>query len=405
MVLLLLSACRQDETEGITPTLGAWHFRLMPEGKPELPFTAVLEKGEDGYSFTVQNANEEIEIKEVLLSGNALRMRVPVFESVFEGKLRNSEAWEGVWQDPSRNTPGNTYQIRFEAKQSDAPRFANLYSDIQLDSVYETTFSPGLEGEYPAIGIFKQQGAKVVGTFITETGDYRYLEGGLRGDSLLLSGFDGSHAYLFQARVKGNGDLEGNFYSGNHWSEPWVATPNPEVKLAEPDQMNYIKEGYDGISFSFPNVEGDTVNYPSQAYEGKVVLMQLLGSWCPNCMDETRLFARWHKAYHDRGLEIIGLAFERQPQVAQAFEAIQYMKKSLDVDYEILLASNSTSKTTAGEKLPMLNKVIAYPTSIFIDKDGTIRAIHTGFNGPATGRLYDEYVAKYEKLITTMLEE
>lgn len=398
----MLGACKKPQSDDLIPLTGTWHFELMPENQPALPFTGVLEEKDKFYTFTIRNANEEIHVEQVILKGDALRMRMPVFESVFEGKLTSEGRWEGIWRDPSR---GPNYQIPFVAVHGKSKRFSNLETEVRLDSVYEVDFSPNTEDHYPAIGIFRQRGAEVVGTFLTETGDYRYLQGGIKDNKLLLSAFDGSHAFMFQADIDENGELQGEFFSGNHWQEPWVARPNPEAKLTEPDKLTYLKEGYDGISFAFPNSRGDTVHFPSPRYEGKAVIVQLLGSWCPNCMDETALFSRWYESYHERGLEIIGLAFERQPQVFQAFQAIEYMKKSLGVDYEILLASNSTNKKTAAEKLPMLNKVIAYPTAIFIDKNGKIRAIHAGFNGPATGRLYDEYVGKYEKLIQNMLEE
>lgn len=400
--LLFLGACNNTQSDELTPFTGVWHFELRPENQPSLPFTGILEEKDKFYTFTIQNANEEIRVEQVILKGEALRMRMPVFESVFEGKLTSEGRWEGIWRDPSR---GPNYQIPFVATHGKESRFTNLRTDVKLDSIYEVSFSKDTEDYYPAIGLFRQKGARVVGTFLTETGDYRYLEGGLKGNKLNLSAFDGSHAFMFEATVEENGDLTGQFFSGNHWKEPWLGTPNPDAKLTEADKITFIKEGYDGISFAFPNAVGDTIRFPSSKYEGKAVIVQLLGSWCPNCMDETMLFTRWYEEYHERGLEIIGLAFERQPQVFQAFQAIDYMKKSLGVDYEILLASNNTNKKTAAEKLPMLNKVMAYPTAIYIDKEGKIRAIHAGFNGPATGRLYDEYVGKYEKLIKNMLEQ
>ena len=118
-------------------------------------------------------------------------------------------------------------------------------------------------------------------------------------------------------------------------------------------------------------------------------------------MDETRLLTQWHNTYHEQGLEIIGLAFERSESTA----GIERMKESMSIPYEILMASSSTSKKTAGDKLPMLNHVLSYPTSIWIGKDGSIRKIHTGFNGPGTGEPYQEFVTEYQGLIEKMLGE
>ncbi|MEO0897238.1 MAG: TlpA disulfide reductase family protein [Bacteroidota bacterium] len=403
ILFLGVSCIPEKESTSIEPALGMWHVSLNSEDRPSLPFTAELKRVDGKYNFVIHNANENIIVKDINHSGKALQMSMPVFESVFEGKLIDSARWEGMWRDPSR---GDDYSIPFVAVQGKRARFGTYSSEIKLDTMYEVAFSQGTNDEYPAIGYFYQNGAKVSGTFRTETGDYRFLEGGLNGNKMELSAFDGSHAFLFDAEVKKDGTLEGTFYSGNHWKEPWVGKPNTEVKLTDPEQLTYLKEGYTGIEFSFPDKNGKMITYPTDSmFQGKAVIIQILGSWCPNCMDETSLFARWYKQYHGEGLEIIGLAFERQKLPERAFAAIDKMKKSLDVDYPIVLASNTTNKKTASEKLPMLSRVISYPTSIFIDKGGNIRTIHTGFNGPATGRLYDEFVNTNEQLIRQMLAE
>lgn len=210
---------------------------------------------------------------------------------------------------------------------------------------------------------------------------------------------------MFTGKIAGDQIIDGHFYSGNHYEEPWIAIANEEASLGSPDELTYLKPGYESISFTFPDLHGDSISYPSNQYDGKVVIIQILGSWCPNCMDETRLFAQWYDQYHSEGLEIIGLAFERRPDMTDAVVAVERMKKRLGADYDMLIASLTTSKTVAAEQLPMLNAVISYPTSIWIDRSGTIRKIHTGFNGPGTGEKYDEFVKEYEGLIQEMLAE
>jgi peroxiredoxin len=131
-----------------------------------------------------------------------------------------------------------------------------------------------------------------------------------------------------------------------------------------------------------------------------------MGTWCPNCLDESKYLANYYKNNKDKEFEIIGLAFEYTKTEDKAFENIERLKSRIDIEYPVLLAQyGSASKVSAQEKLPMLNHVLSYPTTIFIDKTGTVRKIHTGFNGPATGDKYTEFIGEFESFVNGLLEE
>jgi thiol-disulfide isomerase/thioredoxin len=257
-----------------------------------------------------------------------------------------------------------------------------------------------------AIGVFEQKGNGIRGTFMTETGDYRFLEGCVEGNAFSLNTFDGAHIFRFDAAMLESGDeremIKGTFRSGNHYQTPWVAVRDDSVTLRAADDLTYLNPGYDRLTFSFPDLNGDTVSLSDERFAGKPVIVQIMGSWCPNCMDESRLYAGWYKKYNPQGLEIIGLAFERHEDFGKASAAVRRLSDRLDIQYPMLIAGRA-SKTEAAEKLPMLNHVLSFPTSIFIDKTGAVRKIHTGFNGPGTGKFYDEFVKEYEALIEEML--
>ena len=53
----------------------------------------------------------------------------------------------------------------------------------------------------------------------------------------------------------------------------------------------------------------------------------------------------------------------------------------------------------------MLNKIISYPTTIFIDKKGNVRKIYTGFSGPATGEAYTDFVKETTEFVEMLLRE
>ncbi|MEL6633414.1 MAG: TlpA disulfide reductase family protein [Bacteroidota bacterium] len=395
-LLATLSSC--DSAQPLKPQTGNWNFSFDLREGAALEVSANLTEAEGIYQLSFDNGGEDIVMDAVTISNDTLRTQFPVFLSYLEGKLVTANEWRGYFYDPSR---GPDYKIPFTAQLGEKST-SPTSTAVSLDETWEVLFSPGTEDEYPAIGKFQiASDGTAMGTFLTETGDYRFLHGTFVDSQLSLNTIDGAHLFVFQAKLQADGQLNGSFYSGKHWQEPWSAKVNPEATLRDPDVLTVLNEGYDALSFSFPNMAGDSMRFPNDAYKGKAVVVQILGSWCPNCMDETRLLTQWHQTYHDQGLEIIGLAFERSESTA----GVERMKESMGVPYEILLASTTISKRTAAEKLPMLNHVLSYPTSIWIGRDGTIRKIHTGFNGPGTGAPYQQFVTEYQALIEKMLAE
>jgi len=220
-----------------------------------------------------------------------------------------------------------------------------------------------------------------------------------------LSTFDGAHAFLFTAKVT-DSTMDGQFYSGNHWKEPFVAKRNEAYELPSANELTFLKDDYDGLEFSFPDENGNIISLSDERYDDNVVVVQIMGTWCPNCLDESKYYAKFYEANKDKEFEIVALAFEYAETEDKAFKSINRLREKLNIAYPILLAQYGTSdKAKAQEKLPMLNHVLSYPTSIFIDKTGKVRKIHTGFNGPATGEKYEEFKTEFEGFVDALLDE
>ena len=402
LVVLVLISCK-NETKTETPKenrlkVGTYRATLEVQDNELLPFNFEVESTDQ---LKIFNAEEVIEVDEIEYRNDSVFITTPVFEgyiaATFDGdKLKGSFIKESL----NRIVP-------FSAEFNNSQRFnSQRDADQNVSGIWETVFSKNIEGdEYIAKGIFKQEGQKVTGTFRTTTGDYRYLEGVMDGDSMKLSTFDGAHAFLFTAKVS-DSTMEGTFYSGNHWKEPFVAKRNDTYELPSANELTFLKEGYDSIDFTFPNTSDDMVSLKDDRFKDKVVIVQIMGTWCPNCLDESKYYADYYRKNKDKDLEFIALAFEYAKDEATAFNRIDRLQSKIGIDYPILLAQYGTSsKTKAQEKLPMLNHVLSYPTSIFIDKAGKVRKIHTGFNGPATGEKYTEFKAEFESFVTVLLAE
>ena len=399
MVLpILLAGCSAPDTAPPSPKAGPWVIQLHI-GEHDLPIE-VTHSAEAGKSlWTFHNAEEQIEVDEVSLSGDSLFIRMPVFDSEFRGKVLSETRIKGQWYNYSRKD----YSIPFDATYGAWECPSGKVADF--DGKWQVSFGKDTADLTPAVGVFEQSSSTVQGTFLTETGDFRYLQGCVVGDKMTLSTFDGAHAFLFTADITGDQVLAGTFYSGKHWNEPFTAFKNDTATLRDPEALTYLNPGYDKFDFSFPAPDSQIVSLADEQFQGKVVLVQIMGSWCPNCLDESKLYAEWHKKYQAKGLEIVGLAFERTPTFAKAARNISRLQERLGTPYPILIASTSNNKQEAAKKLPMLNHVMSYPTSIFIDRSGAVRKIHTGFYGPGTGSYYTDFVTETEAFLEGLLGE
>ena len=398
-LLILLVSCKEDKQQVLNNLKeGSYQALLKVNDSVQMPFVfEVLSSNK----LHIINAEEVIEVDEIIYRNDSVFIKPPVFDSYIAAKLTET-GLEGnyVHEDLNRTVP-------IRAIFGELNRFKTSGKpQTNVSGNWETTFSPDSEADsYVAKGIFKQDHQKVTGTFRTMTGDYRYLEGVLDGNQLKLSTFDGAHAYLFNATVT-DSSMQGMFYSGNHFKEPFIAKRNEFFELPDANNLTFLKEGYDKVAFSFPDENGNMVSLEDERFKNKVVLVQIMGTWCPNCLDESKYLANYYKKNKDKDFEIVGLAFEYTKTEEKAFANIERLKNRLNIDYPVLLAQyGTTSKVSAQEKLPMLNHVLSYPTTIFIDKTGTVRKIHTGFNGPATGDKYTAFTTEFESFVSGLLEE
>ena len=395
LLLCLLFGCCQSPIHNLEE--GQWLLTFRLDGGHVLPVN--VEVDANG-TVTFVNAEERVTMKPPVYRKDSVYLYHPVFEGYFKALMAPGRL-EGVFVKESldRVVPISMVlndSVRFKSQQD---------ASVLVDGKWETVFSPdSAEDRYVAMGLFEKDGNQVTGTFRTTTGDYRFLEGITDGDSLKLSTFDGAHVFLFEAAIR-DSLMEGVFYSGNHWVEPFMARLNPDYELPDPKELTGLKEGWEAVQFAFPDEEGNMVSLADNQFDNQVVIIQLMGSWCPNCLEESRFYASYHKEHKDQDLAVIALAFEYAPDPERAWMGLNRLKERLGIKYTILLAQyGSSDKKEAAEKLPMLDHIISYPTTIFIDRKGKVRRIHTGFNGEATGRL-QSFQEEFDSFVQTLLNE
>lgn len=369
----------------------------------ELPFNFDVKYKGKKPNIIIKNADERIVVDEISIKGDSVFFKMPVFDTEFRTVFVGDNL-EGVWINHYKTTNNI---IKFKATFGETNRFALVpgKANPYFEGRWETTFSPNTKDSSKAIGVFHhiEQTDYVTGTFLTETGDYRYLEGMKHGNKLYLSCFDGGHAFLFIAEYNDN-LLKGNFYAGATWVEPWTARLNPDFKLKDAEEITFIKNKEEKINFTFPNLDKKITSLNDKKFENKPVIIQIMGSWCPNCMDESAYLAQVYKQYQKEGLEIIALAFEKTSDLEKAKNNLLRLKNKFGMDYEILI-TQQTGKDKASEVLSALNKITAFPTTIFLNKQHKVVKVHTGFSGPATGAEYEVFKQRTESLIKQLVKE
>jgi thiol-disulfide isomerase/thioredoxin len=370
----------------------------------ELPFNfEVIYDNENDFHIVIHNGSERIKVDEIkygrdrTTAKDTLQIGFPIYDTHISA-VTEERVMEGFWHVNYKYD----YKVKFKAVYGDTVRFKKGLSkaSINIDGRWDVKFEPGTEDEYPAIGIFNQDDDYLTGTFQTETGDYRFLEGKVADDKAFLSCFDGAHAFLFEAKDLGDGELNGIFKSGSHYTSPYLATKNNNAKIGDPFELNVITNPSEPMEIAFPNSNGDIITLNDQKYKGKPKIAMIMGTWCPNCKDASNFLKEFNSSTNENNIEIISIAFERYKDEAKNLAQIKRYKEKSNIPWEVVLGGVS-SKSEASKAIPQIDKVISYPTMIFLDENNMIKGVHTGFSGPATSD-YEDFIKKFNQITATL---
>lgn len=380
----------EDVTEGVLP----FNFNVVYEN--DSIFRIDIMNGDEVITVSPRNIQAGWDQR---AGRDTLRINFPLYDTHISAYYEENVV-EGVWVVHYREN----YRIPFKAYFGKNHRFTIMRKAPAADisGKWAVTFLGGKDEEpYPGIAEFSQNGNELRGTFRTETGDYRFLEGTVQGNKAYLSVFDGSHAFLFEALIKEDGTLTGSFRSGRHYITNWTAKRDPDFVLSSPDALTLMKEDIP-LSFSFPTVDGKMVSLNDEEFAGKPKLIKIMGTWCPNCREEAEFLKDYLANNETADLQVIALAFEKYgPDDERSRDKISTYKKELQAPWEVLLAG-SFEKDAAGDALPMLNKILSFPTLLFVDRDNKVKRIYTGFNGAATSE-WDNFKRSFDASVKELI--
>ena len=342
ILCLLILSCNIHKSPNIS--IGTWRGEVDTSGVT-FPFHFNLDKKDnDTLEFTLQNGGETIHADYVHCFGDSIKIKFPVYESVIIAAIKgsNGDTLSGLW---IKTVYDKVRRVPFKAIFGNSPLFsAATVTKLSVQGKWPTTFAD----DSKEIGMFKQDGSNVSGTFLDPTGDERYLSGIITGDSLYLIGFDGTSADLFKAEILKGDTLKGMAYYGNGDKLTFTSVKNDSALL--PEVRSKIISQNDKLDFTFPDTDGKLISLSDDRYKIKVVI------------------------HH------------------------------FNVPYEILYAG-VTQKDSVKKALPQLDEVYGYPTTIILDKAGAIATTETGFSGPATGVYYSHFKTNFENYIDSLLNK
>ena len=397
-LLSLFAACsRPDE-----PPLGIYRAVVSTDGG-DLPFGIELVREDGGPVAYLVNGPERVRATGVRLEGGNLSIQMPGYQNRIEATFKDGR-FEGTLY--ILRPRGIVRELRLVAMPGEAWRFFPKPDAAPLDfsGRWALTFRSADGGESAGIAELAQDGHVVTGTVLRQSGDDRYIAGEARGDTLFLSRFDGGTAYLYLARLGSDGVLAGEQFTGGGSQEAFSGRRDPAAKLDNPAERTALKPGVDRLEFSFPDLDGNLQQYPDARHAGKVVLVTVGGSWCPNCHDEAAFLKELLASRGARGLEVIQLMFERTTDFESSAQAARAFADKFSIHYPVLIAGTVTDDDVL-KKLPQVAAFRAYPTLFVIDRKGIVRAIHTGFAGPAAGRYHEEQAREMTALVDSLLAE
>ena len=369
----------------------------------QIQVTALLAEKNAKSPITIYNGKEVYQLSVNKRIGDTIVYQFPAQDAEWRIAFNEdfSEA-RGWWVNYNKKTPVR-YPIHLYNGVKELS--ADLSTQpVDLSGKWKVLFQPGTPNEEMLVGVFEQKmGNWVYGSFLSETGDYRYLHGYVADGKLHLQTYTGYWAFVVEADLNGSKEMTGVFYSGGKSSSAFKAIKDETVQLRDEAELTYlIKRDERVVLNNLSKLNGRKTNL-DLSKNGQLTLIQIMGTWCPNCIDEANLLKELHAAYGKQGLEIIALGFEVGTDNKKQRSRLKRFAKDLQVNYPVYLAGTS-SKEAAAAYFPMLNGIMSFPTSILVDEQGKIIAIHTGFSGPATGAAYTELVNKYKQEIENALE-
>jgi thiol-disulfide isomerase/thioredoxin len=263
------------------------------------------------------------------------------------------------------------------------------------------------KGEHAWNLIITQKAGEASAAILRVDGDTGTLKGRFNDGKWTLNHFDGARASVLEIVPNADGTLAVDLKGFHNPTKHFTAVRLEDAKAkgiplpTDPDEHTRVKDWNEPLRFSFPDLNGKMVSNTDERFKGKVVIVNVTGSWCPNCHDEAPFLASLYRQYHARGLEIVALDFE-EPEQRKDPTRLQAFIKKYRIEYTYLLAGEPSELQA---KIPQAENLNSWPTTFFLGRDSKVKAIHAGFAGAASGPFNAALKKEVSERIKTLLRD
>lgn len=375
---------------------GAWRFELKT-AHANVPFVIEFHWNKKRLEGTLFNGKESIPLKDIVYVRDSLFIPIQTYEITLELKQDGANVLRGDLVRHNKNPKVRTGVI---GKFGEKERFPGEKekSTIDLNGKWMLTLTDDAGVASRGVGVFEHKDNYFTGSILTPTGDYRYCEGFVSGNEFQCASFDGVYNYVLKGIVRDK-RLDAGILSGSITKVIGFADAKAEL----PDAYKHTSLETQKFSFKFPDVKSHFVSLSDPQFHNKAVIVQIFGSWCPNCLDEMNYLIPWYKENKKRGIEIVALSFERSLDFNEARKQLIRLKNKKEVPYPLLIAG-ATSNDKPMDKLPGLKNFISFPTTIFLNKKHEVIKVHAGFSGPSTGEFFEKWKTEFDENVNTILK-
>jgi thiol-disulfide isomerase/thioredoxin len=394
-LLILFTIFMASESFAKDLNAGPWKFTLKTT-HAEVPFIIDFQYQGKKLTGVLKNGEELIPLEDISVVENNLSIPLQAYELSLELSLLDENTLSGKLVRHNKNPEIKTSVLAVHGISERFDLRKKKKSSISLTGKWSLEMVDEKNIKTAGIGSFTQTENRFKGTILSPTGDYRYIEGYVSEKSFEGASFDGVYNYLLRGTIK-NGKMEAALLSNS--MTKIYGTLDSKAELPDAYKQTQINE----LKFIFPDLKGQNVTLNHSKFKNKPVIVQIFGSWCPNCIDEMNYLIPWYLQNAKRGVEIIALAFERSLSVEDATRQLIKTQKKLKVPY-VILQAGSTSEDKPGEKLNGLTNFISFPTTIFLNKKHEVVKVHAGFNGPSTGEFYEKWKVEFNQTVNGLLK-
>jgi thiol-disulfide isomerase/thioredoxin len=378
--VLLVLGCQEQ-----IPQKGMWTGTIMMGAKKQLPFQMFLDLNSAAPSGYFLNGTQQTLIPEIRFHADSLSFIFSEYSAAMNGKWDGKE-WRGKFFRFRSDTSWNEFSAtpKDSIKGMVAPA---LSTGFPLAGKFQVYIRDGKGIDSTTSANFWMKNDSIFGTLIAPDGDYGLLAGTQAGSKATLTRFTGWQAFILDLEQQGS-HWKGNLYARSGKPMTFTLAPRPaRMPESQPVHITTLKNLKKPFTFYGTTARGKLVTSEDTALKNKALIIDIMGTWCHNCMDAAPLLQQIYSEFGKDGLEIIGLAFE----ISDNTYTVLYCGSTSDANVELKLQSQ-------------LNDFYAYPTTIFVDTKGNVKKIHAGFNGPGSGEEYQRQIQQYYETVNQIVK-